>query len=122
MFSLIQTIVLLDGSEPKSGSQERGSFKTSKKNIALAQKLADQILKRSSPRLPLETKWFLSLVEPYAEKRNGRFSQKAISKHLGWKQKEVKLHIERLVKTKYLQKEDGLLLVKNRSLKRIGWL
>lgn len=103
MVGLIEAVVLLEKGE-------------SGKKWAMAQRLAGQVL--GAPRLPLETKVLFLLIKEMVQKegREVRFNRERIRKYTGWNQRLVKIHVDRLVRLKYLECEKNLLFLRKRKL------
>ncbi len=110
--SLIQALILLDEREVlKSCSGDLDCFEATRKNVAIAHKLAGQILGRG--RLALQEKVLLLLIEEMVgNKREWRFSRERVREYTGWSRRLLKTHIDRLEEMKYLRRENRLYRVR----------
>ncbi len=137
--SLIQALVLIDQGKsfikpPRFKNLKIDYFEATKESLALAQKLADQILGKDLSISVLETRVLLLLIEGMVDKactkksqRSGyQFTLKNILEYTGWRLKIIEEHVNRLEKLGYLHRSSKLisLLYKGRSVQivknRIG--
>lgn len=132
--SLIQAIVLLhDQKRPKKKNQSNNSdlqqFEHSWENIALAIKLAHEILGRTLPNLSGPSILLLLLIDEMVDKVcvnqqinrvDVRFTGEEIKKYTGWSGSKITLHLQPLKKQRYIQEEDEMYkLVYNEKGKKI---
>ncbi len=114
--TLIQTIALLHQHQrEKKSVTHRGEciayIEVTLDDIALANKLAHEMLGRSLDELAPQTRRLLEAIEAYAarecpqrqiERGDFRFSQKTVREFTAWPDYQIKLHMRKLVEMEYL--------------------
>lgn len=97
--------------------QMRQFIEVTPEDIALANRLADQVLGRSIDELPPQTRRLLrQLFELVREACKGkgveqaeyRFTRRLVRERLGWGQTQLKLHLDRLLEMEYVLAHRGM--------------
>jgi len=85
-------------------------------DIALANRLAHEVLGRSLDELPPQTRRMLGLLTAYVDERartqgiersSVRFTRRELRAHIGASEKQTRLHLDRLVELEYLLTHAG---------------
>lgn len=119
--TIIDTIALLHQHQRPVKSTTRGEenieyVEVTLDDIALANKIAHEVLGRSLDELPPQTRRLLRLIERYVgaeEKRQHvnradlRFSRRALRESIAWGDTQLKIHLARLVEMEYLVAHRG---------------
>jgi DNA primase catalytic core len=120
--TLIRAIALLHQHQrPLEEIEHRGErvryLEVEPSDIALAGRLADQVLGRSLDELAPQTRRLLELTRAMVEKaaaehgvvdaRDYPFSRRELREHTGWSQTQLRVHLERLVEMEYVLARRG---------------
>jgi DNA primase catalytic core len=114
--TLIRTIALLHQHQRERKSIEHNGetveyIEVTKDDIALANKLAHEVLGRSLDELPPQTRRLLTIVDQLAtaecerlrlERCDLRFTRKQVRDFAGWGNTQLKIHLHRLEELEYL--------------------
>jgi hypothetical protein len=114
--TLIDTIAFVHQHQRSVKSAERGGrrveyIEVQLADIALANRIAHDVLGRSLDELPPQTRRLLKLVDQYVGGECGRqqlrrgelhFSRRALREAIDWGDTQLKLHLARLVELEYL--------------------
>ena len=114
--TLIRAIALLHQHQrPIKSTVHRGEsvpfIEVTLADIAIANKLAHQVLGRSLDELPPQTRRFLLLLDKMVsdgcmakkiDRADYRFSRREAREHTGWGYTQTKIHLERLVELEYV--------------------
>jgi hypothetical protein len=77
-------------------------------DIAVANRIAHEVLGRSLDELPPQTRRLLQLVHGHATARGGeKFTRRELREALGWGDTQLKVHLARLVDLEYVTAERG---------------
>jgi DNA primase len=119
--TLIETVALLHQHQrPVKSAQQGGQaieyIEVTLDDIAVANRLADQVLGRSLDELPPQTRRLLLLVDEYVsascrrlsmERKDFRFSRREVREATGWGNTQLKIHLGRLEDLEYLTVHRG---------------
>ncbi len=114
--ALIRSIALLHQYQREVHTAVRGErsvqyIEVTSQDIALANRLADQVLGKSIDELPPQTRrllidlhaWLKQQCEEHKlEQREFRFTRRNIREALGWNQTALRKHVERLIEMEYM--------------------
>ncbi|QOY87936.1 CHC2 zinc finger domain-containing protein [Paludibaculum fermentans] len=110
--TLIRAIALLHQHQrPVRTSQGLSFIEVTRADIAKAQELMDELMRRSLDELPAQTRRLLGLVEEMVsgecgrlrvDRRDFRFSRRDVRAHTGWGHTQLKTHLHRLEELEYL--------------------
>lgn len=114
--TLIDTIALLHQHQRPVKRLERGQtvleyIEVTLEDIALATRLAHDVLGRSLDELPPQTRRLLQLIDQYVQAQSVqseidrtavRFSRRGLREAIGWGDTQLRLHLERLVELEYV--------------------
>jgi hypothetical protein len=118
---LIRTIALLHQHQrPVKTATQRGQtieyIEATLDDIAVANRLADQVLGRTLDELPPQTRRLLLLVDEHVrgacarlamERKDFRFSRREVREATGWGNTQLKIHLGRLEELEYLTVHRG---------------
>jgi hypothetical protein len=85
-------------------------------DVALANKLAHEVLGRSLDELPPQTRRLLMLIEKMSaqacgqkniERSDYRFSRREVRQYTGWSYEQIRVHLDRLVAMEYVLVHHG---------------
>jgi hypothetical protein len=119
--TLIRAIALLHQHQrPVKAVQHGGQpvelIEVTPSDIAVANRLAGEVLGRTLDELPPQTRRFLDLLteivnreceEHRIERPDFRFTQRAVREHTGWTSSQVKRHMRKLVELEYVLTHRG---------------
>jgi hypothetical protein len=119
--TLIRTIALLHQYQrPQKTVQHRGQSLTyievTVEDIAVANRLAHQVLGRSVDELPPQTRRLLALIDGWVrgecqrralERKDFRFSRREVRAATGWGATQTRIHLDRLVELEYVAVHRG---------------
>jgi DNA primase len=119
--TLIETVALLHQHQRPVKTAQQGSqvieyIEVTLDDIAVANRLADQVLGRSLDELPPQTRRLLLLVDEYVttsckrlamERKDFRFSRREVREATGWGNTQLKIHLGRLEDLEYLTVHRG---------------
>jgi len=119
--TLIRTIALLHQYQrPQKTVQHRGQALTyievTIDDIAVANRLAHQVLGRSVDELPPQTRRLLALIDGWVrgecqrralERKDFRFSRREVRAATGWGATQTRIHLDRLVELEYVAVHRG---------------
>ena len=119
--ALIRSIALLHQYQREVQTQSRGEqsvqyIEATVQDIALANRLADQVLGKSIDELPPQTRRLLIDLHAWArreyeakqlEQREFRFTRRDMREALGWNQTALRKHVERLIEMEYMLPHRG---------------
>jgi DNA primase len=119
--TLIRTIALLHQYQrPQKTVQHRGQtlayIEVALDDIAVANRLAHQVLGRSVDELPPQTRRLLALVDGWVrgecrrralERKDFRFSRREVRAATGWGATQTRIHLDRLVELEYVAVHRG---------------
>jgi DNA primase catalytic core len=119
--TLIETVALLHQHQrPVKTAQQGGQvieyIEVTLEDIAVANRLADQVLGRSLDELPPQTRRLLLLVDAHVtaecqrlgmERKDFRFSRREVRDATGWGNTQLKVHLARLEDLEYLAVHRG---------------
>jgi DNA primase len=119
--TLIETVALLHQHQrpvktAHQGGQAIEYIEVTLDDIAVANRLADQVLGRSLDELPPQTRRLLLLVDEYVttscqrlamERKDFRFSRREVREATGWGNTQLKIHLGRLEDLEYLTVHRG---------------
>jgi hypothetical protein len=114
--TLIRTIALLHQHQrPVKSTQHNGKpveyIEVTVEDIAIANRLAHEVLGRTLDELPPQTSRLLGLIDEMVraeckrldmERTDYRFSRRAVREHTGWGNTQLKVHLARLEEMEYL--------------------
>ena len=114
--TLIDAIALLHQFQRPVLTAKRGGevveyVEVTQEDVALANRLAHQVLGRSLDELPPQTRRLLLLLDKMAaeecsrrsiERTEYRFSRREVREHTGWGNTQLKIHMQRLEELEYL--------------------
>ena len=114
--TLIEAVVLLHQRQRprrrlEHGSQEIEYVEATLDDIAIANRLAAEVLGRTLDELPPQSRRFLELVSEMVDERckadgverpDCRFTRREVLDHTGWSYPQVRRHLERLVELEYV--------------------
>lgn len=120
--TLIRTIALLHQHQrqvkkTQHNGREVEYIEATLDDIALANKLAHQVLGRSLDELPPQTRRLVSLLDRFVseksrqlkmERADFRFTRREVREAIGWGNTQLKIHLARLVELEYLVVHAGL--------------
>jgi hypothetical protein len=80
-------------------------------DIAIANRLAHEVLGRTLDELPPQTRKLLSVLHAWAprERADWRFSRRQLREHCGWGDTQLKVHLARLTEFEYLIAHRGMI-------------
>lgn len=118
---LIEAIALLHQHQraPRSVAAGGGpvqALDVTPEDIAVANRLAGEVLGRSLDELPPQTRRFLELLEAFVAQRGAalkldradvRFSRREVREHTGWSYDQIRVHLDRLVELEYVLTHRG---------------
>jgi DNA primase catalytic core len=118
---LIEAIALLHQHQraPRSVAAGGGpvqALDVTPEDIAVANRLAGEVLGRSLDELPPQTRRFLELLEAFVAGRGAalkldradvRFSRREVREHTGWSYDQIRVHLDRLVELEYVLTHRG---------------
>jgi DNA primase catalytic core len=116
--TLIDAIALLHQRQRRHGQHQTGGrtveyIEATLEDIALANRLAPEVLGRSLDELPPQTRSMLERIRGMAKEKPGArpflFSRRALREASGWSLTQVRLHLERLIEHEYLAMRHGRL-------------
>jgi DNA primase catalytic core len=97
--TLIRAIALLHQHQrPLKSTQGVDYIEVTREDIAMADKLMQDLLGRSLDELPPQTRKLLSLIETFTP----RFTRKELREFTGWGATQIRIHLDRLVDLEYL--------------------
>ena len=116
--TLIEAVTLLHQHQRKfDDDPEAGPhIKTTLEDIAIANKLAPEVLGRSLDELPPQTRRLLEVLKKMVtelcdaraiDQDKARFSRRQVREHLGWSEFQVRTHIQKLEDLEYLARHHG---------------
>jgi len=119
--TLIETVALLHQHQRPVKTAQQGSqvieyIEVTLDDIAVANRLADQVLGRSLDELPPQTRRLLLLVDAHVtaecqrlsmERKDFRFSRREVRDATGWGNTQLKIHLARLEDLEYLTVHRG---------------
>lgn len=119
--TLIRAIALLHQHQRPVKVAERGGrqveyIEATVDDIALANRLAHQVLGRSLDELPPQTRRLLGMLDRFAaertkqlkrERSDVRFTRRQVREAIGWGNTQLKIHLGRLVELEYLVVHPG---------------
>jgi DNA primase catalytic core len=101
--TLIRAIALLHQHQRPVKTLEGVDYiEATREDIAMADKLMQDLLGRSLDELPPQTRKLLSLIEAFVADREPRFTRKQIREHTGWGATQTRVHLDRMVELEYL--------------------
>jgi len=114
--TLIRTIALLHQHQrPVKTVEHRGRkveyVEVTREDIAVANRLCNEVLGRSLDELPPQTRRLLGLLDEMVkaatarlgiERADYRFSRREVREHIGWRNTQLKVHLARLVELEYV--------------------
>jgi DNA primase catalytic core len=110
--TLIRAIALLHQHQrPVKTSQGLSYIEVTREDIAKADQLMDELMRRSLDELPAQTRRLLGLIEEMVsgecrrlkvERSDFRFSRRDVRAHTGWGHTQLKTHLHRLEELEYL--------------------
>jgi DNA primase len=102
--TLIRAIALLHQHQRPVKTERGVSYiETAREDIATADRLMKDLMRRSLDDLPPQTRRLLSLIEGLvAGREDFRFSRRDVRAHTGWGATQVRVHLDRLQEMEYL--------------------
>ena len=102
--TLIRSIALLHQHQrPLKTAQGVTYIEATREDIATADRLMGELLKRSLDELPPQTRKLLSLIEEMVgDKKGFHFSRRQVREHTGWGMTQLRMHLDRLVEMEYV--------------------
>jgi DNA primase catalytic core len=107
--TLIRAIALLHQYQrPVQTERGIGYIEATREDIATADRLMEELMRRSLDELPAQTRRLLGLVEGMVNGRSDfRFSRRDVRAHTGWGHTQLKVHLHRLEELEYLTVHHG---------------
>ena len=102
--TLIRAVALLHQHQ-RAVKTERGVsyIEATREDIATADRLMKELMKRSLDDLPPQTRRLLELIAGMMRGRGGtQFSRREVREHTGWGSTQVRIHLDRLQEMEYL--------------------
>ena len=102
--TLIRSIALLHQHQrPVREAHGVRYIEATREDIATADRLMREMMRRSLDELPPQTRCLLGLIEQYVRRREGfRFSRREVREATGWGHTQLKVHLRRLEELEYL--------------------
>jgi DNA primase catalytic core len=102
--TLIRAIALLHQHQRPVKTERGVSYiEATREDIAVADRLMKDLMKRSLDDLPPQTRRLLDLIAAMVKGREGvQFSRRDVRAHTGWGETQVRLHLDRLQEMEYL--------------------
>jgi DNA primase len=107
--TLIRAIALLHQHQrPVKTGHGLSYIEATPEDIATADRLMEELMRRSLDELPAQTRRLLGLIEQMVNGRTDfRFSRRDVRAHTGWGATQVRVHLDRLQEMEYLMVHRG---------------